>query len=131
MDRARLILQCLLENADMPPHVRTEGFRLTAVAWARAEALSELMFENLASMDQAEMMLPQRAAVKSPVDIWKTVDAHATRLRNDLGLSPVGYAKIAKDLGIAGRAVEDNLQQMAANGAKLLRNKEEAGDASS
>lgn len=121
MERAELILERVLSDPEIPSQARSGKFRLTAVAFARAEAMSELLLEHLATLPPEEWTVPPRAgAVKSPLDVWKTVDAHATRLRNDLGVSPVAYARIAASLGTAARGVEDRLQAMAANGARFV-----------
>lgn len=121
--RAREILAGLLEDPQMPGHVRSPAWRYQAKAWARAEAIADVLYEHVAEMGAEGMMTPKLAGTKSPVDIWRAADAHAGRLRARLGLDPVAYAGLAKDLGLASRAIDDNLVRMSGEGAEMVRRK--------
>jgi hypothetical protein len=124
--RAGALEAAVLESAEFPDHVRSPVFRMALAAWARSEAVASLLFEHLATLGADAMMTPRLAGTRAPVDLWRAADAHAAKLRGELGLSPVSYARIAKDLGIANRASEDALERMA-NAGREIRERREAG----
>jgi hypothetical protein len=117
--RAQALMTAVLEDADCPEYVRSAMFRFTLTAWARAEAIASLMYEYLTGLDPEQMITPKKVATKAPIDLWRIADGHAARLRAELGLSPVSYARIAKDLGLAGKSAEEALGQMARNGREI------------
>jgi hypothetical protein len=78
-----------------------------------------VLFERMVSLSPVDMVRPPLAGTRSPVDIWKATDAHAGRLRAQLGLNPVAYAGLAKDLGLAAKASDDALERLAAQGAEI------------
>ena len=94
-------------------------------AWARAEAVTERMFDYLASLSFEEMVTPRLAATRSPVDLWKSTDAHAARLRQSLGLDPRGYAALRRDLGLSQRAAEESLGRLSDAGAAIVARRRE------
>jgi hypothetical protein len=122
--RADAIATAVLEDADFPDHVRSPVFRMSLAAWARAEAVASLLYDYLVTLGPEAMMTPRLAGTRAPADLWRAADAHAAKLRSELGLSPVSYAKIAKDLGLAGRAAEDALERMAKAGREIRERRE-------
>lgn len=113
----------------MPDHIRTPAFASAAGAWARAEAVAELIFEHMSAMPVEDMIAPPMPGTKPPVDTWRAVDAHASRLRSKLGLDPQGYARIRRDLGLADRAEEAALDRMSRTGGQLVTRQAEALEA--
>ena len=107
------------------------AFRSAVLAWGRAEAVASLLFDWLALQDIDGLITPRLAATKAPVDTWRSLEAHAANLRSKLGIDPVSYARIAKDLGIAQKASEDALERLAGKGAEITsrRLELEGGDA--
>ena len=124
--RARAILLAVLEDPAMPDHVRTAAFASAAGAWARAEAVAELLFEHMGAMSVEAMIAPPMPGTRAPIDVWRAADAHASRLRSKLGLDPGSYARIARDLGIADRALDAGLDRMSRTGAQLVTRHAEA-----
>jgi hypothetical protein len=124
--RAEALARAVLEDGEFPDHVRSPVFRISLAAWTRAEAVASLLFDHLITLGAEQMMTPRLAGTRAPVDLWRAADAHAAKLRGELGLSPVSYARIAKDLGIANRASEDALERMAKAGREI-RERREAG----
>lgn len=122
--RAERFATALLEDAQIPDHVRSPVFAAAVQAWARAEAVASLLFDHLAGLEVEAMMTPRLAAARAQVDLWRAMEAHAASLRSKLGLDPVGYARIAKDLGIANRASEDALERMAKAGREIRERRE-------
>jgi hypothetical protein len=117
--RAEALAAAVLEDAEFPDHVRSAVFRMSLAAWARAEAVASLLFDYLVTLGPEQMMTPRLAGTRAPADLWRAADAHAAKLRSELGLSPVSYAKIAKDLGIASKASEDALKAMQDAGRQI------------
>jgi hypothetical protein len=122
--RAEALMTSVLEDAESPDHVRTPMFRFTLAAWCRAETVAGVLYEHIMSLSTEEMMTPRLAGTRSPVDLWKAADAHAANLRSKLGLDPVSYARIAKDLGIASKASEDALGRLAETGKSIVERRE-------
>lgn len=132
LPRAREILTATLENPRMPDHVRSPAFAVAVAEWAKAEAVAELVYEwavrQIADGGMAAVMMPPMPGTKPPLETWRGLHAHAARLRARVGLDPVSYAALAKDLGIAQRAADDALERMAARGAEITARRElEAG----
>ncbi len=124
--RAKAILLAVLEDPAMPDHVRTAAFASAAGAWARAEAVAEVLFEYVCQMSVDDMIAPPMPGTKAPVDVWRMADAHASRLRSKVGLDPMSYARIARDLGIADRALDAGLDRMSRTGAQYVTRAAEA-----
>jgi hypothetical protein len=70
-------------------------------------------------MDDA--ITPRKAATKSPLDLWRSVDSHAMNLRGRLGFDPVNFARLAKDMGLAHKASEDALAKLADEGEAIRK----------
>lgn len=117
--RAEALMTAVLEDGEFPDHVRSAVFRMSLAAWARAEAVASLLFDHVVTLGAEQMMTPRLAGTRAPVDLWRAADAHAAKLRGELGLSPVSYARIAKDLGLAGRSAEEALERMAQAGREI------------
>lgn len=122
--RAEALMTAVLEDAECPDHLRSPVFRFALAAWCRAEAVAAVLFEYLMSLDAEQMMQPRLAGTRAPADLWKAADAHAATLRGRLGMDPVNYAKIAKDLGIASKASEDALGRLAETGKGIVERRE-------
>lgn len=103
----------------MPEYLRWPQFEAAVMAWAKAEAKVELFGQYIASMTPAEAMTPVKSGVKSPIEQYRVLDAHARILRADLGLTPMAFAKIKKDMGIADAAAEDAIAKMIRRGAEI------------
>jgi hypothetical protein len=133
--RAEVLMTSVLEDAECPDHLRSPMFRFTLGAWCRAESVASVLYEYIMTLSTEEMMTPRLAGTRAPVDLWKAADAHAANLRSKLGLDPVSYARIAKDLGIASKASEDALGRLAETGKGIVERREaelrmiEGGDA--
>ena len=110
----------------MPDHIRTPAFASAAGAWARAEAVAEVLFNHMGAMTVEDMISPPLPGTKVPVDTWRMADAHASRLRSKLGLDPQGYARIRRDLGLADRAEDAALERLSQAGAQIVRRRAEA-----
>lgn len=124
LPKAAEIEAALLADAEIPAWLRTAQFAAARKAWAEAEAIADLMLTWLATLDMTALTTPRKAATKSPVDLWRSAHSHAANLRSKLGLDPVSYARIAKDLGIAQAASEDALSRLAETG-KTIRERRE------
>lgn len=121
--RAEAIVTAMLEDARCPSHLRSPAFAATLLAWGNAEAIASLAWDWMCDLlDEAG---PQAifgmspGMMKAQSEVYKTHAQAASQLRSKLGIDPVGYAKIAKDLGIAANAAEDQLQRMATTGAEI------------
>lgn len=117
--RARQFALSLLEDAQVPDHVRSPMFRWQVAAWSRAAAVASLLYDWVCSLDPEQMTRPRLAGTRSPFDQWKAAEAHESRERSKLGLDPVSYAKLARDLALASKASEDALERMAAAGREI------------
>lgn len=133
LPRAQEILTAALEDPAMPDHVRSAGFAAAAQAWAEAEAVAELVLQwavaQMENGDVGAMMTPPLPGTKAPIEVWRAVHAHAANLRAKLGLDPVSYSKIARDLGLAARAQDAAIERMGRAGAEIVARRErEAGN---
>ena len=79
----------------MPDHVRSPAFRMSVRGWARAEAAEELMFSWLGELGPAALT-PRLPGTKAPIDSWKSMAAHAARMRWRLGPGP-GVARADRE----------------------------------
>lgn len=114
---AAQIARELLEDAETPDHLREPMFAPAVQAWARAEAVAELLFRHLGGLDlQAAMTetgsadeeerstkskTTRRSETKrtgAALDQWHRASAHAASLRSKLGLDPASAARVGRDL---------------------------------
>lgn len=124
-DRAQAIISAMLEDARCPDHLRSPAFAPELMAWGKAEAVESFAWDDMCRlMDEegtAAAFRMRPGMMKSQVEVWKTVAAHAAQRRAALGISPVSYARIAKDLGIAAATTQDQLTRMAERGGEIAR----------
>jgi hypothetical protein len=121
---AEQLMQAILEDAEQPDHLRSPMFRFTLSECCRAQAVAEILFDYIDSLGVEDMVRPRLSGTKSPVDQWKAAAAHAASLRSKLGLDPVSYARIAKDLGLASKASEDAIGRLAETGKGIVERRE-------
>jgi hypothetical protein len=114
----------ILSDAQMPQHVRSVPFRRSVRASSRAEAVAEILFGYIAELTPEQMTIPRKAGTKAPLDLYLSAEAKAAGHRARLGLDPVSYARIAKDLGLAHAASEQALEKLAGQGAEVTRRAE-------
>lgn len=133
--RARAIETAILEDPEMADHLRSPMFRKGMRAMCRAEARDEIVWEWLcAVVDEGgvgALMMPPMPGTRAPIETSMSAEARAAWHRARMGLDPVSYAKIARDLGIAGRAAEDGLVRLAGQGAEIIARREALAAASS
>jgi hypothetical protein len=126
---AEQIFTKLLEDPAMPDHVRSPAFLMEGAAWSRAEAAAALLWRHIGEVgiEAATRLDPGR--VRSLMDIWMSAERTAGSFRSKLGLNPVAYSGIARDLGIGARASEDALERLSAQGRAIVarRGELEAG----
>ena len=114
----------VLADERMPDHLKAAPFRWALQAWAESEVVAHRLFAWCEELGPAAMR-PPMPGTRPPVESWRAASAHASRLRARLGLDPLSYAALAKDLGLAGRAAEDNLRQLSAAGAEIVARRRE------
>jgi hypothetical protein len=103
-----------------PEQLRMPQFLPAVESWARREARARLLSDWLDGMTVDQMTSPQRkGALKVPFELWAQAENMAAKGRKDLGLDPASYAGIMKDLGIAGRAQDDAIGRLGAQGAAI------------
>lgn len=123
-------MAALLADPRLPEHLRSALFQPAVRSWARAQAMEEFAFDWAAGKpDPDEMFELKPGVMRSPSEIWKGMDGHAARARARLGMDPVSYARIAKDLGLAERAVRAGLEEMAAEGGRIMERRGITGTA--
>lgn len=121
---AQAIILRVLENPAMPDHLRSPLFRPSLDAWARTEAGLQMIYDWMS--DQIEqggtgaMMVPPMPGTKAPMETWMLLERSAATLRSKLGMDPVSYAKIARDLGLGSKNEQDRLERMAEQGAGIV-----------
>ena len=111
------IAEELLEDAGTPDHLREPMFAPAVQAWARAEAVAELLFRHLGARDLQAAMTDTTSAdeeerstkgkttrhsetrrTNAALDQWHRASAHAAALRSKLGLDPASAARVGRDL---------------------------------
>lgn len=116
---AAQIARELLEDAGTPDHLREPMFAPAVQAWARAEAVAELLFRHLSGQDLQAAMTDTTAAdeeerstkgkttrrsqtrrTTAALDQWHRASAHAAALRSKLGLDPASAARVGRDLAL-------------------------------
>jgi hypothetical protein len=120
-EKAQEIAERLLDG-NCPEQLRWPQFLPAVQAWSRLEARALLLSNWLDGMTPEEMSMPAKAGGATPAEVWMAAERSAGRARERLGLDPASYAKIAKDLGIAGRAADDAVTRLGHHGA-LIREK--------
>jgi hypothetical protein len=120
------IVERYLGGGECPEYLKAPHFLPTVEAWARLQARAALLDDWLAGMSAEEMTMPRKAGGSSPVEIWLAAERAAGRARERLGLDPVAWAKLARDLGIAGRAADDALSRLAEGGRQIRERRESA-----
>lgn len=122
-DRAEAIIAAQLEDARCPDHLRSPTFAAEVMAWGKAEAMASLawdyMCELLEAGGPAAIFGMQPGMLKAQSEVWKAHAAHAASRRAALGISPVSYAKIARDLGLAAATTQDQLARMSERGGEI------------
>ncbi len=107
----------LLEHEETPEHLREPMFAPSVSAWARAEAVAELLFRHLSDQDLQAVMTDltsteeeerhtktkttrrgQTRRTGAALDQWHRASAHAATLRSKLGLDPASAARVGRDL---------------------------------
>lgn len=118
--RARQIIAALMEDGLTPEHVRHPMFTLHVGALSRIEAAASLGYEYwmdvLDTEGPAAVFGMKEGVPRALIEVWAGLEQKASRLRADMGLTPAGYAKISRDLGIAASATEDRLAAAAREG---------------
>jgi hypothetical protein len=121
--RALSIATTLLEDNVSPEHVRHPMFTLHLMSLSRAEAMSSLLYEyvlDVLDTDGPAAVFGMEAGVpRALAEVWKSLETRADRLRETMGLTPTGYAKISRDLGVAASASEDRLERAAREGHQI------------
>ena len=120
---AEQILAAELAKPACPLHLRDRGgpFASAMTEWARAQAISDLLFGYLAEQDlpaaleevsreAGEEERPARGTVRrrsvakrtaSTFDAWLKASKHAAALRKSLGLDPESAARVSRDLSLS------------------------------
>jgi hypothetical protein len=124
MEVAQGIADGLLGHGQCPPQLLWPQFLPQVQSWSRVEAKAKLLHDWLETMDVEDQVTPKKAGGESPVSVWLAAERAAERARKELGLTPASWAKIQKDLGIAGKATDDALARMAAGGSKIIKDRE-------
>src|SRR6185437_7616302 len=73
----------------MPGHLRSPAFEYSVLAWARAEAVAELLWRWLEHQDVDFLVIPRSGAQRAPLETYSRAVATAKTLRSQLGLDPV------------------------------------------
>ena len=124
-DRAQAIITAMLEDARCPDHLRSPAFAAEVLAWGKAEAMAALAWEYMGELldagGPAAIFGMQPGMLKAQSEVWKAHAAFAASRRAALGISPVSYAKISRDLGIAAAPTADQLQRMGERGGEIAR----------
>ena len=116
---AARIAQELLEDADVPGHLREPMFAASVQAWARAEAVCRLLWQWLEGRDvmaglaaaattteeetQSKGKTSRKSVtrtVPSVLDQLRRYESLATSLRSKLGLGPASAARVGRDLAL-------------------------------
>jgi hypothetical protein len=121
--RAAAILEAMLSDPHCADHLRHSLFAASVMAWSRAEAMASLAWEWMerlyAGGGADALFLPQPQIMKTASEVWLKHSESASRARDKLGISPVSYAKIRRDLGLNEESIAQRLGQMAVGGAQI------------
>lgn len=124
-ERATALVTAMWETPRCPPHLRQEAFASQMLAWGRAEAVASVaydrMCELLAEQGPDAIFGMKPGIMRAMSEVWMGLERHASQQRSKLGLDPVSYAKISRDLGIAAGAAEDRLTKMAKQGSEIVQ----------
>lgn len=123
--RSTAIITAMLGDNRCPDHLRSPAFAHTLIAWGNAEAMASLAWDHMCDLltegGPTAIFGLSPGMMKSVSEVWKAHAAFASTLRGRLGIDPVGYAKIARDLGIAAATTGDQLARMNAAGAAITQ----------
>lgn len=119
--RAEALMSAVREDARLPEYLRSALFQFAVRAWARAEVKAALADEWLEKFeDPSELFELKPGVMRSPAEVARGFEAHAARLRSRLGMDPVAYAALSRDLGLAARSVDESLARAAAAGQEII-----------
>lgn len=125
--RAREFMARVLEDPSMPDHLRSPAFRLAVWGWSKAEIMSEVVWEWACELIEGEgltaMMLPPLPGTNPVFVTIQLAESKAAWHRSRLGVDPVSFARLAKDLGLNQRAAEDGLTRLAGEGAQIVKHR--------
>jgi hypothetical protein len=119
---AARIAQELLNDPDVPEHIREPLFAASVQAWARSEAVCRLLADWLADRDlmagltaeevtteaekRTESTTRRKSVTRSVpavLDMLRKYESIAMNLRAKLGLDPASAARVGRDLAVARR----------------------------
>lgn len=133
----------LLAEPESPGYLRDPSFSRALVAYGRAEAMCDLLWEWLAAQDVeaalTEVTQPaetedrdtakdgsgrvtRKSMSRRTASVWDQLQKAqkvADRLRSELGLAPRPRMGIVRDAGVAAAKVDEALELMAARGREI------------
>lgn len=123
--RALAYREAMLSDPHCPDYLYTPAFASDFSAWSRREALASLALDYaegiLAEEGPAGLFAMRPGVMRSPAEVLAAMEEGAARARTKLGLNPAGYVRIARDYNLAQNTTANQLQDMAAEGAELVR----------
>lgn len=131
-------------SAGWPPYLDGPEYAVAVTAWARAEAVAELLWRHLAEQDVAAALAEVEVEdveetsgkgrsrrrstarrTKAALDWFQRAERSAALHRQRLGLDPLSRARLGKD--VATSAVQAGMAQLHADGAELVARARAAG----
>lgn len=122
-DRAEAFYRALMLDPRCPLYLHSAAFAQSVMSWSQAEAVASLAYEHMerclieGGPDLIFALKP--GVMRSVSEVWMAHAKFAMQLRSKLGIDPAAYARVSRDLNLAGNATEDRLQQMAQAGAAV------------
>lgn len=128
-----------------PVYLDDPAYSNAVTAWARSEAVAELLWRHVAGRDVEDVLAdistseeeetggkgqPTRRVstarrTRSTLEWWQRADRTAAGHRQRLGLDPLSRARLGKDVAVT--AVQAGLAQMQQDGAALVAKARESG----
>ena len=138
--RAAALERAARSDPQWPPYLSDSTYRSAVTAWARAEAVAELLWEYLAEQDIGAAMTALETAEEnttgpgkgpgrkvsttrrtaSALDAWHRAMSTAAGLRKSLGLDPLSRARLGKDVTAAAAMRTAGLDVVRAQGRAAL-----------
>lgn len=115
------ILRRMLTDPDMPDHLRHPMWMDARKDYAVVQAMSDRVVAWIEQMPVEQMMEPRGASGqgKSAGELALMFLDRAMKHRGRLGLDPLAYARLRKDLGLAHNQETMALERLAATGGEL------------
>lgn len=97
--RAEKILAALRADSQAMALIVQDASPYALGAWSRLEAGVQILMEYISGLPEGACTRRSRPGERSPLELWKSFETAAAKMRSDLGISPASYARLMRATG--------------------------------